>query len=160
MTMQQTDRSESFGRRRWAVGLVVPLVLFLCCPAAPAKEQRLAVTGAVANIRSGPGTKHDVMWQVGRYHPIKVRQKSGNWYLFVDFEGDEGWIHRSLVGELDTVITDKPKCNVRSGPGTKNKVLFSVGKGIPFKAVERKGNWIRVVHADGDGGWIHKSLVW
>jgi len=24
----------------------------------------------------------------------------------------------------------------------------------------RKGNWIQVRHADGDKGWIHKSLVW
>jgi len=35
-----------------------------------------------------------------------------------------------------------------------------VDSGVPFKVLTRKGNWIQVRHADGDKGWIHKSLVW
>ena len=50
--------------------------------------------------------------------------------------------------------------NIRSGPSTKNKILFSVDKGIPFKILNRKGRWIEIQHADGDKGWIHASLVW
>ena len=93
-------------------------------------------------------------------HPILVLKKSGNWYHFRDFEGDKGWIHKSLVRKIPSVITNKDKCNVRSGPGTKFEILFTIGDGIPFKILKRKGNWINVQHADGDKGWIHKSLVW
>ncbi|MGB5421183.1 MAG: SH3 domain-containing protein, partial [Desulfobacterales bacterium] len=28
------------------------------------------------------------------------------------------------------------------------------------KVLEQKGNWIHILHADGDQGWIHDSLVW
>jgi len=122
--------------------------------------QRLMVSSKVANIRSGPGTKYEVLWQVERYHPLQIVEKKGNWYKFTDFEGDQGWVHRSLVEEGDAVITVKDKCNVRTGPGTKNPIAFTVGKGIPFKVLHRKGNWINIVHSDGDKGWIHKSLVW
>ena len=86
--------------------------------------------------------------------------RSGKWIHFKDFEGDEGWIHQSLVTNTPTVITIKTKCNVRSGPGTQNRILFSVEKGIPFRTVEKKDNWIQVEHADGDRGWIYKTLVW
>jgi SH3-like domain-containing protein len=26
--------------------------------------------------------------------------------------------------------------------------------------VKREGDWISIVHSDGDKGWIHKNLVW
>jgi SH3-like domain-containing protein len=122
--------------------------------------QRLTITANIANIRSGPGKKYDILWQVELYHPIMVLNKTGQWYHFQDFEGDEGWIHQSLLGKIQSIITKSERCNVRSGPGTDYKILFTVEKGIPFKALERKGKWIYIRHADGDKGWIHQSLVW
>lgn len=122
--------------------------------------QRLTVKTDIANIRSGPGINYDVLWQVEKYHPLMILNSNGQWYHFRDFEGDEGWIHLSLLGEIPSVITKSEKCNVRSGPGTEYKILFTVEKGIPFSVLTRKANWIRIQHADGDKGWIHKSLVW
>lgn len=125
-----------------------------------AAAERLTVTAQVANIRSGPGTKYDILWKVEKYHPLSIIKKSDKWYRFRDFEGDVGWIHKSLIGKISSIITKKEKCNIRSGPGTDNKILFAVEKGIPFKVIKRKRNWINIQHADGDQGWIHKSLVW
>lgn len=125
-----------------------------------ALAERLTVKVPVANIRSGPGAKHEILWKIEKYHPIFVLEKSGSWYRFHDFEGDEGWIHESLVHKLPSIITTKEKCNIRSGPGSKFKISFTVEKGIPFKILKRKGSWIHIQHADGDKGWIHKSLVW
>lgn len=125
-----------------------------------AMAERLSVSSKIANIRSGPGTSHEILWKVESYHPIVVIKKSGSWINFRDFEGDEGWIHTSLVDEKPTVITIKDTCNVRSGPGTNHDVVFTVGKGIPFMVLDRRNNWIQIRHADGDGGWIYRSLVW
>jgi len=122
--------------------------------------ERLSVSASIANIRSGPGTKYEVLWKVEKYHPIVVIKKSGSWYYFSDFEKDEGWIHNSLTADTPAVITKKEKCNVRSGPGTKYSVLLTIGNGIPFKKLKKQGQWINIMHADGDRGWIHESLVW
>ena len=128
--------------------------------AGTASAERLAVSAPVANIRSGPGTKHNVLWKVEKYFPLRIIEKSGEWYHFEDFEGDKGWVHKSLVRKISAVITKNDACNIRSGPGTKNKIIFTVEKGIPFKVLKRKDSWIQIEHADGDKGWIHKSLVW
>lgn len=125
-----------------------------------AMAERLSVSSKIANIRSGPGTRHEILWKVERYYPIRVVKKSGSWINFRDFEGDEGWIHTSLVDENPTVITIKDTCNVRTGPGTDHDVIFTVEKGIPFLILDRQKSWIQIQHADGDRGWIHKSLVW
>ncbi len=122
--------------------------------------ERMAVAVPIANIRSGSGTKYDIIWKVGKYHPFLVIKKSGAWYRVRDFEQDEGWVHNSLLGNIETVITQKNNCNVRSGPATSYDSLFIVEKGVPFRVLKRKDNWINVQHADGDQGWIYKTLVW
>lgn len=136
------------------------ILLLVFAAAALAAPQRLAVNVPTANIRSGPGENYAVIWQVGKYHPFLVIEKSGQWIRFRDFEKDEGWIHQSLLADIPTVITIKEKCNIRSGPGTGNPVAFTAEKGVPFKVLEKKDNWIHIEHADGDKGWIYHSLVW
>ena len=126
--------------------------------------KKLAIKASVANIRSGPGTNYEVLWQVEQYTPLLIldKDKSGSWYYIKDYEGTIGWLHKDLLVKMDTVIT-KPReerCNVRSGPGTNYDVVFKAVKGVPFKVLERKGNWIHIRHVDGDTGWIHKILVW
>lgn len=125
-----------------------------------ALAERLAITATIANIRSGPGSTYDILWNVQQYYPFEVIKKKGAWYQFRDFEGDTGWVHDSLTGKIPCVITTKPQANVRKGPGTTYEILFSVGSGVPFKVLEQKGNWFHILHADGDKGWIHVSLVW
>jgi SH3-like domain-containing protein len=136
------------------------LIFLFLISAATAMAERLTVIAPVANIRSGPGTQYDVLWQVEKYYPILVTKKLEQWYLFKDFEDDIGWVHKSLIGNVEAIITNKDLCNIRSGPGTNNKILFTVEKGIPFKVLEHKGSWLHIEHADGDKGWIHDSLVW
>ena len=123
-------------------------------------QERLSLTAGIANIRSGPGTEYDVLWQVEQYHPFIIIEKKGDWYKIKDFENDVAWLNKSLLGKIEGVITIKDKCNIRSKPDTKSQVLFTVEKGVPFKVLERKENWINIEHADGDVGWIYKTLVW
>ena len=128
--------------------------------AAGALAQRLAVISPVANVRSGPGTRYDVLWQVERYYPFEVLKKEHRWYYFKDFEGDRGWLHESLVGTIKSVVTIKGACNIRSGPGTDHEIVFTVERGTPFKVIGKEGNWLRIEHTRGYRGWIYKSLVW
>ena len=125
-------------------------------------EERLAVTASIANMRSGPGTKYEVLWQVEQYHPFIIVEKKGNWFKIKDFENDIAWIHKSLLGKINCVIAIKDKCNFRSKPDASSKryIIYTIEKGVPFKVLGKKGNWLKVEHADGDVGWIHKTLVW
>jgi SH3-like domain-containing protein len=138
--------------------LPIVYIVFLSNTALPA--ERYAVSGGVANIRSGPGTNYEILFKAEKYYPLNIVEKLGNWYQFEDYEGDIGWIHKSLAGKIQSVITTKPKNNIRSGPGTNYRIMFISEQGVPFRVIERKGNWIHVEHSEGHEGWIHKSLVW
>jgi len=138
----------------------VMIMILLLVFSSAAWAERWAVAVSVANVRSGPGEHTDILWEVEKYYPLNVFKKSGQWYHFRDFEGDEGWIYKSLVSKIPSIITKKEKCNIRSGPGTGFSIVFTVEKGVPFKVIKRKGSWIYIEHADGDKGWISNSLVW
>ncbi|MFP4532759.1 MAG: SH3 domain-containing protein [Desulfobacterales bacterium] len=142
------------------IGWVLVFVLFLAMPAAAG--ERLAIGVSVANIRSGPGQDYDILWKTEKYTPIEVldRDQSGDWIYFQDYEGTKAWIHKNLVRDIDAVITKKGTCNIRSRPGKDHDLRFQAEKGVPFKVMRRKGDWIQIKHADGDTGWIYKDLVW
>ncbi len=147
-------------RYKYGVAGLLWLMLVLAWPVLGLAEERVAIKAAIANIRSGPGTNYEVLWQVEQYHPFLEVKKSGKWIKVQDFEGDAAWIHETLVAKIESVITKKAKSNVRSEPSTKSRILFTVERGVPFKVLKRQGDWIQIEHADGEKGWIYKTLVW
>ena len=122
--------------------------------------ERVAVSVDKANIRAKPETSSDTLWQVEKYYPLQVIEKKGGWYRVKDFEGDGGWIHRSLVDDTPSVIVKVKLANIRSNAGTQYDLVFDANKGTPFKVIETQDRWLKVQHVDGDTGWIFKSLVW
>lgn len=147
-----------FGKKLPVWFLCMMLIGLLLTPAAMA--ERLAVKGKVANIRSGPGTNYEVIWQAEQNYPIDVIQTQGDWILFKDYENDKGWISKGLTASTQTVIVKNPTVNVRSGASTNHPIVFKAQKGTPFKVLKKEGQWYQIQHADGDTGWISTSVVW
>lgn len=141
-------------------GFCLGLVILLTCSYASASE-RLSVSVNSAIVRTGPGSNYDVAWEnLDKNYPLDLLDKKDGWYYVRDYENDVGWIYQSNVARWESVITKKDHCNVRSGPGTDNSIVFVVNNGVPFKVLKRKGSWLKIQHADGDSGWIHEGLIW
>ena len=49
------------------------------------------------NIRSGPSRKKPILFIVDREVPLKVLKRNGRWIKIEHEDGDQGWIHASLV---------------------------------------------------------------
>ncbi|TWI74127.1 SH3-like domain-containing protein [Desulfobotulus alkaliphilus] len=50
-----------------------------------------------ANVRSGPGTNHSIVFTVEKGVPFRVLGRQGDWIQIRHADGDEGWIHGNLV---------------------------------------------------------------
>ncbi len=57
------------------------------------------------------------------------------------------------------VSVKKDGVNIRSGPSTKNTILWEIFEGFPLKVLERKDDWVKVEDFEGDKGWIYASLL-
>lgn len=49
--------------------------------------------------------------------------------------------------------------NMRSGPGTKYRVLWTLGQGFPLEVLKRTGDWYRVRDFEGTIGWVQRDVV-
>lgn len=50
--------------------------------------------------------------------------------------------------------------NVRTGPGLRYPVRFVITKdGLPVEIVREFDVWRQIRDVDGDGGWVHKSML-
>ncbi len=145
--------------------LFLTLVGLLLIPVSQAQALMLSIAGDGVNMRSGPGTNYRVMWELGKGFPLQVLKRSGSWYRVRDFEGTIGWVHRDVVNRKPHMIVkvhknSKKRINVRSGPGTKYRIVAKAYYGVVFKTVEQKNGWVKVRHDRGVTGWVKRSLLW
>jgi SH3-like domain-containing protein len=144
--------------------LLVFLILLLFIPAAVTAKM-VSVDGDNVNLRSGPGTKYSVKWKYGSGFPLRVLQEQGNWLKVEDFEGDTGWLFKKLTSRTGHMIVkvhknQDTKINIRSGPGTKYKIVGKAYYGVVFKPIKQQNGWAHVKHDTGLEGWIKRSLLW
>jgi len=111
------------------------------------------------NLRSGPTTKNEVLFQLPAGYPLKVLSRKGKWLKVSDFENDKGWVFSSLVSKTPHVIVKVKECNARSGPGTSYKKIGTFAREVILKKIGRKGEWLKVAHPQLTG-WVHSKLVW
>lgn len=101
-----------------------------------------------------------VILVVPRHYPLKVVQKDGKNYKVSDYMGREGWVDKSAIGTGRTVVVKVGRGNIRTGPGTEHDLMFRANRGVVFKVLARKDDWLKVEHESKRVGWIARSLVW
>ena len=126
-----------------------------------ASAKMVAVNADMINLRSGPGTKFQVVWELGRGYPLKVIGSKGHWYRVTDFENDKGWVYKKLVDRSSHFVVKSKVINIRSGAGTKYKIIRQAKRGVVFKTLERKKGWVKVRHEEENvEGWVKRNLLW
>jgi SH3-like domain-containing protein len=129
------------------------------------------------NVRHGPGQKYQVAWiftQSGL--PVEVVQEFDTWRKVRDSDGDEGWIHQSLLSGRRTGLV-APWLN---GQSQAIPLYARADRGAPLRAQlapkvlvnvqECDKEWCEIsgrFRPDGEDagpqnfkGWVEKQFVW
>lgn len=128
----------------------------------------VSIGGNQVNVRSGPGNDDLVLFSLKNHYPVQVVEKKGSRVHIKDYEGDNGWLHESLLSPAPYVIVNQKEINARVTPGADasgkptGKVAFIAPKGVIFKVIEtdQKTGWLHVKHEDGSEGWVSQKMVW
>jgi SH3-like domain-containing protein len=136
--------------------------LFLCSPIC---AKMLTIAADKVNIRSGPGEKYDILFQVGSGYPVVEVERKGKWYKVKDFEQDTGWVHESLLTNTPQLIVNTNKgsdetINIREKPLIKADIVGKAHYGVVFKKLKEEKGWAQVQHSSGLTGWIKRNLLW
>lgn len=150
--------------KRFSLCAALLFAFFLFQASAFAAEM-VSIRGENVNMRSGPGTNHEVLWKIGSGFPLEVLEKSGGWLKVRDFEGSVGWVSQTVTSkEAHAVVRvnkgSNKNINIRNAPGTKGGIVATATYGVVFKVLEKKNGWVHVEHANGVKGWIRQDLLW
>ena len=129
----------------------------------PQNTEALCIKNEKANLRKGPGTKHEKLWEVFKYMPFKQLGVKDAWKRIQDVDGDIYWVYSPLTTQkYKCAVIKNNKTNLRTGPGTKfPKVpLAPVDKFFSMKVLKIEKNWVQIEDSAGDKAWIYRPLVW
>lgn len=149
---------------RLIVTLLLGFIIVLHSPLC-AVAKMMSVGGESVRLRSGPGQRYGIKWEYGKGFPLQVLSRKKGWVKVKDFERDIGWIKSELLSKKPHMIVKvnrnkKRKINIRSGPGTRFKIVGKAYYGVVFETVIQKKGWVKVRHESGLVGWIKRTLLW
>ncbi|MEZ5939580.1 MAG: SH3 domain-containing protein [Hyphomonadaceae bacterium] len=114
---------------------------------------------APVNGRAGPSFDYPVRW---RYQvaglPVVVVKESQDWRKVRDPQGDEIWVHRSMLAGDRTTISVHAGA-VRSEPDLQAAAVARYGPGVVMALSDCRLAWCRV-EAAGRRGWALRAELW
>jgi len=124
-------------------------------------QELVSVRNAKVNLRTGPDTGSEVQWKLAQGYPLQVLARQGDWLQVQDFEGDKGWIARSVTADTPHHIVKTKLLNLRAGPGADHPLVGSAAYGDVLRTERRQGDWVLVRHPNGrDTAWAAAQHLW
>ena len=120
------------------------------------------------NLRTGPGTRYDIIREMYNGERVRIVEYAGRWVRVVHESGARGWASsRYLVrrgaerpgGERYVYSANDGYLNLRTGPGTRFRVIREMYNGEYVRILERSGSWVRVRHESGAVGWASAKYL-
>ena len=124
------------------------------------KAEMVSIDGEKVNMRSGPATSYDIVWELGKGYPLMILEKKKSWLKVKDFEGDTGWVYRKLTSNRPHLIVKKKHVNIRKAPTTHASIIGKANYGVVFATIKQQKGWAKVKHDSGLIGWIRRDLLW
>jgi len=112
------------------------------------------------NVRAGPSTDYPIEWVYVRGGvPVEIVAEFDNWRRVRDRDGEEGWVHHSLLsGKRTAVVTGGLRTLFRT-PDTAGVPVLQAEAGVIGMLLACEGAWCRM-EIQGRRGWLHRDEIW
>ena len=135
------------------------LCLLFYCSISSANEIFLSLKKSKVNVRYGPSFDSDVKYVYKKINlPIKQIDKKENWRRIIDLKNNSGWIHRSQLKPINSVILLKDKILFKK-PSLFSKPIAQIKKGRVLIIKKCENNWCKI-KSNKFHGWIQTDNIW
>jgi len=112
-------------------------------------------------MRTGPGLRYPIRWvYTKKSMPIEVIQEFDTWRKVRDVDGEEGWIHHSLLsGRRSAVIQSEESVIMLKKPQSDARPVAMVESGVIVSLESCDSDWCKTA-VEGFKGWIEKKSLW
>jgi SH3-like domain-containing protein len=121
----------------------------------------VSIKSSEANIRTGPNVRYPVKWVfVHKGEPVEVVAEFEQWRKIRDKQGDDGWIHESMLsGKRQVIITgDKVQLLYRQ-PDYTSSPIVKVEPEVRAELRSCHKDWCRI-QVTSYKGWIERKFLW
>lgn len=121
----------------------------------------VSIKATEANVRTGPSVRYPVLWVYHRrWLPVEVVAEFEQWRKIRDKDGDEGWIHESLLsGRRYVFVTGHEPQIVFRLPDYKAHPMVKLEVGVMGELLECRDSWCKLDVGE-EKGWIERKFLW
>ena len=123
------------------------------------EETFLSLKKNKVNVRYGPSFESPIKFVYKKINlPIKQIDTKENWRRIIDSKNNSGWIHRSQLKPINSIITLKDEILFKK-PTLFSKPIAKIKKGRLLILQKCDGEWCKIKSAKFKG-WIKTNDVW
>jgi SH3-like domain-containing protein len=112
------------------------------------------------NVRSGPGIRYPISFVLNKDAlPVEVVKEFDVWRQIKTLEGDEGWVHKSLLSGKRSVIIKGTIQTLFQEPNVNTKPVVKLEPGVIATLDKCENNWCNLSVASYSG-WIKRDDIW
>jgi len=113
-------------------------------------------------VRAGPALRYPIKWIYKRENlPVEIIQEFESWRKVKGFDGDEGWIHKSLLSGERTVLVKESDdlIPMREGFSHEARMIARLEPSVVARVDKCSQAWC-LIRAGGYHGWVERNLLW
>lgn len=114
-------------------------------------------------VRAGPGERFPIKWEYrSKGLPIEIILEYEHWRKIRDHEGDEGWIHSSLLTGRRTGLTlplHETQVAMRKKPEEEARLVAYMEPMVVVNLLECIPGWC-YISVSGFKGWSQRKYIW
>lgn len=112
------------------------------------------------NLRTGPGTRYPIEWVFVRQGlPVEITAEFDIWRRVRDWEGSEGWVHKSALTGKRTVIVTAATSALHKDESPDAAIEAKVEAGAIGQLLSCSPLWCKV-RFDKIKGYIPREDIW
>lgn len=112
------------------------------------------------HMRTGPGIRYPVEWvYVFRGMPVEIVGEFENWRRVRDWQGSEGWVHRTMLSGRRTALVTGGLQPLRTDPAPEAEIVARAEERVLARILKCEKDWCRL-DLSGKRGWMRRSHVW
>ncbi len=142
------------------IKLIILILLTLSFPLMThAKETFLSLKKDKVNVRYGPSFDSPIKFIYKKINlPIKQIDNKENWRRVIDLKNNSGWIHRSQLKSINSIIPLDDKI-LFSKPSSFSRPIAKIKKGRVLLLLKCEKKWCKIKTSKFKG-WVKTENIW
>ena len=141
------------------IKIIIILSVLLFSSITNSQEIFLSLKKNKVNVRYGPSFESPIKYIYKKINlPIKQIDKKENWRRIIDLKNNSGWIHKSQLKPINSVIPLKDKILFKK-PSLFSKPIAQIKKGRILVIRKCENTWCKV-KSGRFSGWIQTDNIW